>query len=49
VILRDDSEPLSGGDGVRYRFIAETDDRGEAIRVADSLERQCAAGEIGRR
>jgi len=39
LVLRDDSEPLFGGDGVRYRLITETDDYGEAVRVADDLQR----------
>jgi hypothetical protein len=46
VILRDDSEPLIGGTGVRYRFIGQTSDFGEAVRMAESLRRRCAAGEI---
>lgn len=40
LILRDDSEPLTGGDGVRYRFIAETDGPDEAARIADQLQRR---------
>jgi hypothetical protein len=39
LILRDDSEPLLGGDGVRYRFVAETKDYAEAVRLADQLQR----------
>jgi hypothetical protein len=45
-ILRDDAEPLPGGDGVRYRLVAQTDDHGEAIRVAQLLKRHRDAGEL---
>ena len=45
-ILRDDAEPLPRGDGVRYRLVAQTDDHGEAIRVAELLKRRCDAGEL---
>jgi hypothetical protein len=37
LILRDDSEPLLGGDGLRYRLVTETGDYAEAVRVADEL------------
>ncbi len=43
VILRDDSEPLPGGEGVRCRLVAETDDDMEAARVAELLWHRCAA------
>lgn len=43
-ILQDDPEPLTGGDGVRYRLVAETDDYGEAVRVADLLRRRIKSG-----
>lgn len=33
-ILRDDSEPPSGKEGVRYRLVAETEDEDETVRVA---------------
>jgi hypothetical protein len=46
VIVRDDAEPLPGGDGVRYRLVAETDDQAEAVRVADLLRRPINAGDI---
>jgi len=46
LILRDDDETLLGGDGVRFRLVAETDDHGEAERVAEQLRRQIAAGEL---
>jgi hypothetical protein len=49
LIIRQDSEPLPGGDGVRYRLITETDDRAYALRVAYELERKCRAGDIRRR
>jgi hypothetical protein len=45
-ILHDDSEPLTGGDGVRYRLVAETDDHGEAARVADLLRQRIEAGQL---
>jgi len=46
LILHDDDEALLGGDGVRFRLVAETDDHGEAVRVAEQLRRQIAAGEV---
>jgi hypothetical protein len=46
LILRDDDEALISGDGVRFRLAAETDDHGEAVRVAETLRRQIAAGEL---
>jgi hypothetical protein len=46
LILRDDSEPLTGGDGVRHRFVAETNDHVEAVQVADLLQRRINAGEM---
>ena len=42
LILRDDDEALLGGDGVRFRLVAETDDHGEAVRVAELLRHQIA-------
>jgi hypothetical protein len=45
-ILRGDAEPRPGGDGVRYRLVARTDDHGEAIRVAELLRRRCDAGQL---
>jgi hypothetical protein len=36
---REDSAPLEGEAGVRYRLVAETEDHGEAVLVAD-LEQQ---------
>lgn len=47
VILHDDSEPLTGGEGVRWRLVAETDDHGEGIRVIEAVARPCEAGEPG--
>ena len=38
-ILHDDSESLLAGEGVRYRFIAETGDHGEAVRVASTRDK----------
>ena len=46
-IVREGSEPLLGGDRVRYRLVAETDDHGEAVAVADLLRRRIDAGEFG--
>jgi hypothetical protein len=34
-ISREDSEPLESEEGVRYRLLGETDDYGEAVRLAD--------------
>jgi len=34
-----------GGDGVRFRLVAETADSAEAVRVAESLRRRTATGE----
>ena len=48
-IVREDSESLPGGEDVRYRLVAETDDYGCAIRVADEILRKCRAGEVRRR
>ena len=45
-ILHDDSEPLPGGEGVRYRLVAQTDDQDEAVAVADLLRRRINAGEL---
>jgi hypothetical protein len=45
-ILHDDSEPLTFGDGVRYRLVAETDDHDEAARVADLLRQRIEAGQL---
>jgi hypothetical protein len=36
VMVGDDAEPLPGGDGVRYRFVAEVDSEAEAARIADA-------------
>jgi hypothetical protein len=46
LIRGEDSEPLIAGDGVRFRFVAETEDHGEAVRVAKTLRRRIAAGEL---
>lgn len=48
LIVRQDSEPLPGGEGVRYRLVTETDDRAHALRVAYELERKCRTGDITR-
>lgn len=39
LVLREDSPPLGSEKGVLYRFIAQTDDHGEAVRVAQQLQR----------
>jgi len=44
-ILHGDSQPLAGGDGVRYRLVAQTDGPGEALRVADQLWRRINPGQ----
>jgi hypothetical protein len=40
VIVREDAPPLEGEKGVRYRYVAQTDDHGEAVRVAELLSRR---------
>lgn len=47
-IHREDSAPLEGEAGVRYRLVSETDDHGEAVRVVDVLQRRIRAGELPR-
>lgn len=37
-IHREDSAPLEGEDGVRYRLVAETDDHGDAVRITDLMQ-----------
>ena len=44
VLLRDD-EPLKGGDGVRYRFVAEAETLAEANALKERLCRQIEAPE----
>jgi hypothetical protein len=39
-ILHDNSEPLPGGNVVRYRLEAQTDDHGEAVKVVEPLNRR---------
>lgn len=46
-ILRED-EPLSGGDGVRYRLVCETDDAHQAEQAAALIRERLAAGWTGR-
>ena len=46
LILRDDSEALVGRESVHFRSFTETDDHGEAERVAELLRRQIAAREV---
>jgi hypothetical protein len=36
VMVGDDAEPLPGGDGVRYRFVAEVATGAEAVQIADA-------------
>jgi hypothetical protein len=38
LILTEDSEPLPGGDDVRYRFVTELDDLAEAARLAGEIQ-----------
>jgi hypothetical protein len=45
VLLRED-EPLTGGDGVRYRFIAETETLAEANEIQQQLYRRIEAREL---
>jgi len=45
VILREDSDPLRREEGVRYRFVAQTDDPVEAVRVAELVKLRFEAGE----
>jgi hypothetical protein len=40
VILREDSQRLSREKGVQYRFVAQTDEHGEAVRVVELLNRR---------
>ena len=46
LILRDDSKELPVADGVRYRLVAQADDYGEAVAVADLLRRRINAEEL---
>jgi hypothetical protein len=46
-IMRED-EPLSGGDGVRYRLVLETADAAEAEQAAAPLRELLARGWTGR-
>jgi hypothetical protein len=38
VIVRKDAEPLSGAEGARWRFVAQSDDHSEAVRMAELLQ-----------
>jgi len=38
LILREDSPPLGKEEGVLYRYVAQTEDHGEAVRVAEVLK-----------
>jgi len=46
VLLQEDYEPLGGEEGVRWRLVAQTDERGEAIRIVEELRRRREAGEL---
>jgi hypothetical protein len=46
LVLRDDDDPPPGGKGVRFRFVAETDDHGEALRMAERLRHEIADGQL---
>ncbi len=48
VLLSDDSAPLVGEEGVRFRFVAETDDEMEAVRIADLVWHRCRGLQPGR-
>jgi hypothetical protein len=45
VIVHDDDQLLCS-EGARWRFVAETDDHREAIRVAELLQRRCDSGDV---
>jgi hypothetical protein len=40
VIVPEDAPPLGSEKGVRYRFVAQTNDHGEAVRVVEVLQRR---------
>ena len=40
VIVPEDSPPLQADKAVRYRFVAQTDDHGEAVQVLELLHRR---------
>jgi len=40
MILREDSPPIGSQKGVRYRYVAQTEDHGEAVRVVEMLTRR---------
>jgi hypothetical protein len=44
VLVREDDE-LPPEKGVRWRYVARTDDYAEALRVAEVLQRRCDSGE----
>jgi hypothetical protein len=46
LVLRDDDDPPPGGKGVRFRFVAETDDHGEALRMAERLRHEITDGQL---
>jgi hypothetical protein len=46
VLLREDAELLTSDKGVRWRFVAETDDHVEAVRLVEMLQQRCQAGEV---
>jgi hypothetical protein len=43
VILHDDDGPLPPEEGVRWRFVAQTDDHDEAVRIAELLRNRSVA------
>jgi len=45
VLVREGDE-LACEKGVRWRYVAEADDYGEAVRVTEVLQRRCEAGEL---
>jgi hypothetical protein len=46
VLLRDDEQVTGGGDGVRYRFIAQTESWEEADAIMAELYQKIAAREL---
>ena len=45
LIFREDSPPLGSEKGVRYRYVAQSDDHGEALRVVELLQRRLSDAE----
>lgn len=45
-VLVREGEELECEKGVRWRFVAETEDYGEAVQVTEVLQRRCDAGDL---